>query len=112
MMDGKADLESAIAAIDLDHRVVDWSQVQRSTYLIHQQLRYEYPGPIQDLQQRLMLLPPRQHGDQYLIDHRLIVTNPSVERTYCTDAFGNTEITICVPAVEHAIDFEAWILVE
>jgi len=113
MKDGPVDLESAIAAIDLfHHQTVDWPRVQHSAYLIHQHLRYEYPGPIQNLQQRLMILPPLQHGDQRLIDHRLTVTNPSGDTTYCTDAFGNTEITIRVPCVDHAIDFEAWILVE
>ncbi|MDQ2906177.1 MAG: transglutaminase family protein [Ktedonobacteraceae bacterium] len=113
MKHGLPDLESAIAAIDLsDYQTVDWSRVQHSAYLIHQHLRYEYPGPIQNLQQRLMILPPQQHGDQRLVDYRLTVTNPSVETTYRVDDFGNTEITICVPSVEHSIDFEAWILVE
>lgn len=110
---GLPDLESAIASIDLfDYQAVDWPRVQRSAYIIHQHLRYEYPGPIQELQQRLMILPPLRHGDQHLIDHRLTVTNPTVDTTYSTDVFGNTEITVCVPSVEQSIDFEAWILVE
>jgi transglutaminase-like putative cysteine protease len=107
------DLESAIAAINLcDYQTVDWSRVQRSAYIIHQHLHYEYTGPIQDLRQRLMLLPAQQHGDQRLLDYRLTVTNPTVETLYHTDVFGNTEICLTVPQVEQAIDFEAWILVE
>lgn len=107
------DLESAIAAIDLaECQEVDWPRVQRSVYLIHQRLGYTYPGPIQNLQQRLIILPPQQHGDQRLLDHRLTVTNPSAHTTYQMDDFGNTEITSSMPSVKHAIEFEAWILVE
>ncbi len=107
------DLASAFAAIDLlDHQTVDWPRVRRSAYIIHQHLRYEYPGPIRDLQQRLVILPPPIHGDQHLIDHRLAVSNAEAETSYRTDAFGNTEIVINVPRVEQTIDFEAWILIE
>jgi len=107
------DLETAIATIDLhNHHSVDWSRVQYSAYLIHQHLRYEYPGPIHDLKQHLMILPPVQYGDQCRIDHRLTVTNSTVETIYHYDAFGNTEISLYVPHIEQDIDFEAWILVE
>ncbi len=107
------DLESAIASIDLsDGQSVDWLRVRRSVYLVHQHLGYEYPGPIRNLQQRLVIVPPQQHGDQLLLDHRLTVTSSSVHTTYSTDTFGNTRITCYVPAVEHAIEFEAWILIE
>ena len=107
------DLESAIASIDLSEgQEVDWPRVQRSVYLIHQRLSYEYPRSIQKLQQHLLILPPQQHGNQRLLDHRLTVTSPVAETTYHADAFGNTEITSRVAAVERAIVFEAWILVE
>ena len=113
MKQGRPDLETAISTIDLlDHRHVDWSRVQCSVYLVHQHLRYEYPGPIKDLHQRLMILPPHQYGDQRLLDHRLSISNPTVETVYQDDSFGNTEINLHVPSIEHAIDFEAWILVE
>jgi transglutaminase-like putative cysteine protease len=113
MKQGLPDLESAIASIDLaDGQEVDWPRVQRSVYLIHQHLTYTYPGPIQQLQQRLMIVPPQQHGDQRLIDHRLTITHPSAQTIYQADAFGNTEILINVPSVERMIEFEAWILVE
>src|SRR5260370_555488 len=101
MKHGLPTLESAIAAIDLfDFQKVDWSRVRHSAYVIHQHLRYDYPGPIQSLHQRLVILPPQQHGDQRLIDHRLTVTNPAIDTTYRVDAFGNTEITVRVPSVE------------
>jgi len=113
MKQGLPDLESAIASVDLaEGQQMDWPRVQRSVYLIHQRLAYSYPGPIERLEQRLVIVPPQQHGDQRLIDHRLTVTAPSETTTYHVDAFGNTEITSAVPSVERAIAFEAWILVE
>jgi transglutaminase-like putative cysteine protease len=113
MTQGLPDLESAIESSDLSERQeVDWPRVRRSVYLIHQHLGYTYPGPIQQLRQRLVIVPPRQHGDQRLIDHRLRVTNPFADTTYHSDPFGNTEIASSVPSVEHTIEFEAWILVE
>lgn len=113
MRQGIPSLESAIAASSQqDYQAVDWPRVQRSYYLIHQHLRYDYPGPIQDLQQQLMLLPPPQYGDQRLLDHRLRVTSALAETTYQVDHFGNTLISIAIPHVEQSIEFEAWILVE
>jgi transglutaminase-like putative cysteine protease len=107
------DLESAITSIDLSEcQVVDWPRVQRSVYLVHQHLGYEYPGPIRNLQQRLAILPPQRHGDQCLLDHRLTVTHPLADTAYQTDAFGNTVISCSVPSVQSTIEFEAWILVE
>jgi transglutaminase-like putative cysteine protease len=107
------DLESAMASIDLSEcQEIDWMRVQRSVYLIHQRLGYQYSGPIQNLQQRLVIVPPQQHGDQRLIDQRLTVSSPLADTTSRVDEFGNTEIAVAVPSVEHAIEFEAWILVE
>lgn len=113
MKHGLLDLESAIASIDFaEHHEVDWPRVRRSVYLIHQHLRYTYPGTIQHLQQRLVIVPPQRHGDQRLIDHRLTITQLATSMIYHADTFGNTEITSYFPAVERAIEFEAWILVE
>jgi transglutaminase-like putative cysteine protease len=107
------DLETAMSVVELvDHHHIDWPRVQRSAYLIHQHLHYDYPGPIHDLQQHLIILPPQQYGGQSLLDHRLNVTNAVVETVYREDSFGNTEILLCVPYIERSIDFEAWILVE
>lgn len=113
MKQGLPDLETAISTLNMhNHHSVDWSRVQYSAYLIHQHLRYEYPGPISDLRQHLMILPPVQYGDQCRIEHRLTVTNPVVETVYQHDTFGNAELNLFIPYVEQAIDFEAWIFVE
>lgn len=106
-------LETDIAALCLlDHQEVNWQQVQRTAYLIHQHLRYDYPGPIYDLQQRLMIIPPDTHGDQRCIVHHLEVSAPMVEIFEQHDIFGNIVLNLSVPEVEKAIDFEIWIVVE
>ena len=113
MNQGLPDIETRLAALDLlDHQTVDWGRVQRTAYLIHQHLRYEYPGPIDDLQQCLMIIPPDYHGDQRLVFHHLEVSAPGVEIAQQHDAFENMVLNLYVPRVEKTIDFEAWIVVE
>lgn len=110
----KADtLETAIAALrPLDTRGVDWANVRWTAYLIHQRLRYEYPGEIHDLRQRLMIVPPERHGGQRLVTHKLEVSAPFVEIARAPDGFGNCVLDLAVTRVERAIDFTAWIVVE
>lgn len=113
MNPGPTDLNTVIATLDLlDHHGVDWKRVQRTAYLVHQHLRYEYPGPISDLHQRLMIIPPEQHGDQRRVVHRLEVSAPNFGIETGTDGDGNVITTVLVPHVEQAIDFEAWVVVE
>ncbi|MFN8512774.1 MAG: transglutaminase family protein [Thermomicrobiales bacterium] len=70
-------LETLIATLGtLDHHGVDWPRVQWTAYLIHQHLRYDYPGPIHDLHQRLMIVPPERHGGQRLVTRKLEIAIP------------------------------------
>jgi transglutaminase-like putative cysteine protease len=113
MIQGLPNLEAAPSSIELlDHRQIEWQRVQQCVYLVHQHLRYDYPGPINDLQQRLMILPADHYGNQRLLDHRLTVSNAAAEIVQQSDDFGNTEINVFVPFIERTINFEAWILVE
>jgi transglutaminase-like putative cysteine protease len=113
MNQASPDIETRLAALDLlDHHGVDWKRVQRTAYLIHQHLRYEYPGPIDDLHQCLMIIPPDNHGDQRLVLHHLEVSADTVEISQQQDAFENVVLNLYVPHIEKAIDFEAWIVVE
>jgi transglutaminase-like putative cysteine protease len=113
MSEGLLDPETTISSVELlDHERVEWHRVRRTRYLIHQHLRYEYPGPIYDLNQRLMLLPPKQHGNQHLVDYHISVSSENYEINCCDDDFGNRVINLLIPRIEHAIDFDANILVE
>ena len=113
MIQGLPNLETAPSSIELvDHQQIEWHRVQHCVYLVHQYYRYDYPGPINDLQQRLMILPTDHYGDQCLLDKHLAVSNKTAEIVQQCDEFGNTEINIFVPFINHTINFEAWILVE
>jgi transglutaminase-like putative cysteine protease len=114
-------IDASIVALDrsqlaslglLDHAAVDWGRVKRSVYLIHQNFHYEYPGPIADLNHRLVVLPPNRHGDQRRLGHRLDVSVSPADVEKHRDRFGNVVLDLHVPFVESAIDFEAWIVVE
>jgi len=112
MKKGLSHLQTLSTIEPLNHDQVEWQRVRRTGYLIYQHLHYEYPGPIQDLNQRLMILPPEQYGNQHRIDHRIEVSTPTFELSCRDDEFSNEEINLRVPQVEQVIDFEAWILVE
>jgi transglutaminase-like putative cysteine protease len=109
-----ASLDSTdLAALEhLDPGSVDWHRVQRTAYLVYQHVRYDYPGPIADLHQRLVMLPPRQFGDQRLVMQRLDVTPVPASRVESQDDFGNTVVTLEFPLLEESVSFEAWIVVE
>lgn len=96
----------------LDHQEVEWHRVDRTAFLIHQHLRYDYPGPIEDLNHRLIIVPPDRHLDQRRIVHRLEVTGAEARVSERGDRFGNLVLDVYAPRVERAIDFEAWIVVE
>jgi transglutaminase-like putative cysteine protease len=107
------DIETQIATLDLlDTRGVDWGRVQRTAYLIHQHFRYDYPGPVRDLKQRLLIVPPDVYGDQKCIVHRLEVSADDVETNSEVDAYANRVINLYISSVERSVDFEAWIVVE
>ncbi len=96
----------------LDHRNIDWSGVRRTSYLVHQTLHYQYPGPIHDLRQRLVVIPADRHGGQRLLEHRLEVAAPDARVHSEIDAFGNRVYLLDVPRVDSAITFEVWLAVE
>ena len=80
--------------------------------MVHQQLRYRYPGPIRDLNHRLVIIPPEQFGDQRRLEHQVEVSFPEAVTSFGEDDFGNVVLDVHVPMVRRAIAFEAWIVVE
>lgn len=96
----------------LDHRDVDWSRVKRSSCKVHQTFRYAYPGPIRDLRQRLVVVPPDLHGGQRLLRHWVDVSEPVAEARWEHDRFGNRVCHLHVPYVVDAVTFEVLISVE
>ena len=113
MMQEPVDIETQISTLNLlDHRGIDWGRVQRTAYLIHQHFRYDYPGPVRDLKQHLLIVPPDSYGDQQHIVHRLDVSVDIAETSSHLDEFGNFVIDLHIPYIKQSIAFEAWIVVE
>jgi transglutaminase-like putative cysteine protease len=107
------DIKTQIATLDLlDTGGIDWEQVQRTAYLIHQHFRYDYPGPVRDLKQRLLIVPPDTYGDQKRIVHHLDISTNVAETGIEVDEFANHVINLHILSIDHSIDFEAWIVVE
>ncbi len=96
----------------VDYREVEWEQVRRAQYWMYQRFRYEYPGPIQDLHQRLIVVPGKKHGGQLLTGHKLKVSNPEALISQSRDSFNNLVYKVDVPQVDSTVDFEVWSSVE
>lgn len=95
----------------LDSSRIDWSTVARATYEVHQTLWYEYPGPIADLRQVLIVLPPDRIGGQRLLDHALTV-DPNARPRYDSDRFGNRLCHVALPRVEGRLGFDISMRIE
>ena len=104
------DLIATLGSIDDDE--IDWQNVARTTVLIHQTFRYEYPGSITSLRQRLMVVPPDYHDDQRLVTHKLRVTGSNVDTERSYDTFGNVVLDLTLAQVEREVEFTSWIVVE
>ena len=92
------DLIATLGSIDDDE--IDWQNVRQTTVLIQQSFRYEYPGPIAELRQRLMVVPPDYHDDQRLLTHKLRVSGCDVDTERSYDTFGNVVLDLSLEHVE------------
>ncbi|MGI8553052.1 MAG: transglutaminase family protein [Dehalococcoidia bacterium] len=90
---------------------IDWQMVRSATYEVQQSLRYEYPGPIQDVRQVLILIPSDQIGGQRLLRHELQVT-PNAQPRFSSDRFGNRLCHVALPSVDGSLEFQVTVEVE
>lgn len=90
---------------------VEWDRVRRARYLIQQRLRYEYPGPIEDLRHRLLVLPWATFGAQTRVSHHFAMSADG-DVIAREDDFGNPVLELHVPYIESAIDFTAHVAVD
>ena len=90
---------------------VDWQTVDRARYEVRQTLSYEYPGPIEDVHQLLMLVPADRIGAQRLLGHHVEISPPARPR-YSSDSFGNRLCHIALPRVENRLEFAVTFRVE
>lgn len=96
--------------IDADD--VDLEAAERVTYVLDQRLRYSYDGPIESLRHRLMVLPPRWHGDQHRRGYRLDVLGAPVRRSTRLDLRGNPVVRVSADRVAEGLEFHLAVLVD
>jgi transglutaminase-like putative cysteine protease len=96
---------SVLSAPVLDHRRLDLGAARRVRYVLEQKFRYEYDAPVRELRQRLVIVPPARHGNQYRLAHRLEVTGARARRRVRRDADGNVVAWLEAERVSHAIEF-------
>jgi transglutaminase-like putative cysteine protease len=104
------DLIGTLGSIDDDE--IDWQNVRRTTVLIHQTFRYDYPGPVTELRQRLMVVPPDYHDDQRTVTNKIRVSSNNVDTERSYDTFGNVVLDVSVERVERDVEFATWVVVE
>ncbi len=78
-------------------------RVVRASYVLRQQFRYEYPGPIEDLRHRLVVAPPARYGDQRRARHRLEVSD-GVNVRWTRDRFGNAVVLLAADRFEGTLE--------
>lgn len=96
----------------LDYRLFSWSHVRRVHYTCYQRFHYAYSGPVWDVRQQLIVVPPQQYGDQRLLDVQLSATSQVERQSQRLDRYGNTVWSIEIGAVEREAIFEVKLEVE
>lgn len=81
-------------------------------YRLRQTFRYEYDAPARSLLHRLVVVPPRQHGDQRLVLGGVVVSDPDVQVDWSTDGHGNRVCTVRAAEVPYAIEMGVVVVVE
>lgn len=108
--DALGELIATLGSVDNDE--LDWQNVRQTTALIHQSFRYDYPGPISELRQRLMVVPPDCYGHQRLVTHKLRVTGCDLDSERSYDSFGNVVLDLTLEEVARQVEFSTWAVVE
>lgn len=84
----------------------------RLTYVLRQRFSYAYDAPVQNLDHRLVVVPPRRHGDQRRVRHSVTVSAASARTTRRHDAAGNLVIRSRVALVPDRVEFAVDAVVE
>ena len=82
------------------------------TYVLRQRFSYTYDAPVRDLDHRLIVVPPRRHGDQRRRRHSITVSAADARTTHRRDAAGNMVTRSRVPLVPDRVEFVVDAVVE
>ena len=96
----------------IDPLSVDWASARHASYRLRQSFRYDYAEPIQDLNHRLVVIPPARFGDQRRTYHELLVELEQVRVRDREDRFGNVVVDVYAPEVPRSIEFVADVSIE
>src|SRR5438309_156286 len=88
----------------LDPSGLDWTALRSATLEVCYGLRYEYPGPIEQVRQMLMLVPADRLGTQTLIEFS-VESQPHGRPRFSFDRFGNRVCHIALERVESSLEF-------
>lgn len=110
MRDSDLNTARQVEFIDTSH--LNWADVRRTRCQFYQHFQYDYPGPIRDLRQRLMIVPADQHGAQSLLDHHLVIHPAPSAIRHVSDPFGNRVVELEVPEASSVVSFETLMIVE
>src|SRR3984957_2414054 len=77
----------------------------RLTYVLRQRFSYTYDAPVRDLDHRLIVVPPRRHGDQRRRRHSITVSAADARTTHRRDAAGNLVTRTRVPLERERVEF-------
>jgi transglutaminase-like putative cysteine protease len=91
--------------------VTDVQAERPATCRITHRFRYSYTGPVANVNQRLVVVPPRQLGPQRLRSASVEVSLDHTMRWH-RDEQGNTVAEIRVPRVEESVEFVSTVEVE
>ncbi|MCI0686689.1 MAG: transglutaminase family protein [Sporichthyaceae bacterium] len=84
----------------------------RLTYVLHQRFSYRYETPVRELNHRLVVVPPHQHGSQHRRAHSVSVSAAGARTSTRLDAAGNTVTRLRVPEVPDRVEFVVDAVVE
>jgi len=84
----------------------------RLTYVLRQRFSYTYDRPVRDLDHRLVVVPPRRHGNQRRRRHSITVSAADARTTHRRDAAGNLVTRSRVPLVQARVEFVVDVVVE
>ena len=105
--------EPALDAVQfIDHRSISWSNIRQTDYWLHKRFQYTYPGPVRELRQRLLVVPPEQYGDQRLCAYAGRIVGAEGTESSSFDAFGNQVLSFYIPEVPFDITFEIALKIE
>jgi len=105
--------EPALDAVQfIDHRSLTWSNIRQTDYWLHKRFQYTYPGPVRELRQRLLVVPPEQYGDQRLRAYAGRIVGAEGDESSTIDSFGNRVLYFYIHEVPFDITFEVALKIE